>query len=80
MDIFVQNYSSSSPIKVEFSTKNNSNCFEFEEVSLIFLIIIRASSLLVRDLRSETKGSRFESGCQTCRGMCRGELPAATLG
>ena len=27
---------------------------------------IRARSLVVSDLRSETKGSRFESGCQLC--------------
>ena len=26
----------------------------------------RARSLVVSDLRSETKGSRFESGCQLC--------------
>ena len=28
--------------------------------------IRRARSLVVSDLRSETKGSRFESGCQLC--------------
>ena len=27
---------------------------------------VRARSLVVGDLRSETKGSRFESGCQLC--------------
>ena len=27
---------------------------------------LRARSLVVSDLRSETKGSRFESGCQIC--------------
>ena len=31
-----------------------------------FYEIIRARSLVVSDLRSETKGSRFESGCQLC--------------
>ena len=30
------------------------------------LLCIRARSLVVSDLRSETKGSRFESGCQLC--------------
>ena len=30
------------------------------------LAINRACSLVVSDLRSETKGSRFESGCQLC--------------
>ena len=28
--------------------------------------VARARSLVVSDLRSETKGSRFESGCQLC--------------
>ena len=27
---------------------------------------VRARSLAVSDLRSETKGSRFESGCELC--------------
>ena len=34
---------------------------------LLFFILfldLRACSLVVRDLRSETKGSRLESGCQ----------------
>ena len=29
-------------------------------------LVVRARSLVVSDLRSETKGSRFESGCQLC--------------
>ena len=31
-----------------------------------FLITSRARSLVVSDLRSEIKGSQFESGCQLC--------------
>ena len=31
-----------------------------------FYEIIRARSLVVSDLHSETKGCRFESGCQLC--------------
>ena len=33
---------------------------------IFFVSEIRARSLVVSDLRSETKGSRFESGCQLC--------------
>ena len=36
-------------------------------ITKLFLIYVkRARSLVVSDLRSETKGSRFESGCQLC--------------
>ena len=29
-------------------------------------LVVRARSLVISDLRSETKGSQFESGCQLC--------------
>ena len=32
----------------------------------IYVRYVRARSLVVSDLRSVTKGSRFESGCQLC--------------
>ena len=37
--------------------------------TMAFLQWERARSLVVSDLHSETKGSRFESGCQLCAEM-----------
>ena len=47
--------------------------FTYEVIALFLqqrlalkMCIFRAPSLVVSDLRSETKGSRFESGCYLC--------------
>ena len=37
----------------------------FQNISQM-MVPYRARSLVVSDLRSETKGSRFKSGCQLC--------------
>ena len=54
-----------------FMNKQRLKCFltTTDSGSLLFLFFklfldLRACSLVVRDLRSETKGSRLESGCQ----------------
>ena len=35
-------------------------------IYIYIFVYLRARSLVVRDVRSETKGSRFESSCQLC--------------
>ena len=41
-------------------------CFEQNFAGHNEIHLLYQSSLVVSDLRSETKGSRFESGCQLC--------------
>ena len=49
-----------------FFWKNNDNPIVNEETIENLVETFWARSLVVSDLRSETKGSRFESGCQLC--------------
>ena len=38
----------------------------FMKLMIAWEVFLKARSLVVGDLRSETKGSRFESGCWLC--------------
>ena len=53
--VFVKNSQENTCAKVSFLIKLKASACN-----------LRARSLVVSDLRSETKGSRFESGCQLC--------------
>ena len=68
LDLNIRNSESISIFKSKlfsFIRSVQSNIYNiFDSKGLTFLIRLNSRSLVVSDLRSETKGSRFESGCQ----------------
>ena len=57
------NAKTQSPLKERCPrAKENLNINSFYKRQLLFLLLLKARSLVVSDLRCETKGSRFESG------------------